>query len=109
MQAKDLPVALGVHTDRKQGVHVDGAPTLTDLEHQRVGGDERVRASIERPSAERLHRLVQRLGHLGHLRLGPAGDSKRVHQPVHPPRRDAEQVAGRHHADQRRLGTPLSF
>ena len=37
-----MPV--GVDAGRDQGVHVDHPAALADLEHQRVGGDERVRA-----------------------------------------------------------------
>jgi hypothetical protein len=48
--------------------------------------------------------LVEVLGHLRHLGLGQAGDPERLHQLVHPSGGHSEQVAGCHHAGQRRLG-----
>ena len=52
LQAEDLPVPVGVDPGRDQGVHVDHPAALADLQHQRVRGDERVRAGIERAGAE---------------------------------------------------------
>ena len=59
----DLPVAVGVHPGREQRVDVDRAAALADLEDQRVGGHERVRAGVQRAGAERLHLRVEVLGH----------------------------------------------
>ena len=52
LQAEDLPVPVGVHAGREQGVHVDDAAALADLQHQRVRGDERVRPGVQRPGPE---------------------------------------------------------
>ena len=46
VDVEDLPVAPRVDSDRDQGVHVDHPPGFTDLEHQRVGSDERVGAGF---------------------------------------------------------------
>jgi hypothetical protein len=43
VQAEDLLVAVGVDPGRPQGMHVDRAASFTDLQHQRVGGNEGVR------------------------------------------------------------------
>ena len=59
VHAKDLPVAVGVHAGRDQGVHVDRAAAFADLEHQRVGGDEGVRAGVQRAGAECLDLRVE--------------------------------------------------
>ena len=59
LQAEDLAVPVGVHAGREQGVHVDDPAALADLQHQRVRGDERVRAGVQRPGAERLDLLVE--------------------------------------------------
>jgi hypothetical protein len=107
VQAEDLPVALCVHTHGQQRVHVDRAPALAHLEHQRVRGNERIRTGVQWPGAERLDLFIERLGHLADLRLGQAGDAQGMHQPIHPPCAHAEQVAGRHHAGQRRLRPAL--
>ncbi len=44
LQPEDFAVPVAVDTGREQGVHVNHPPALTDLEHQRVRGYERVRA-----------------------------------------------------------------
>src|SRR6185503_21160318 len=49
-----------------------------------------------RPVPEAVHELVQLPGHRGHLRLGQAHDAEGGGQLLHPPGRDAQQVAGRH-------------
>ena len=41
-------MALGVDPGGNQGVHPDDSADFTDLEHQRVGGDECVRSGFER-------------------------------------------------------------
>ena len=63
VDAQDFAVALGVDPDRDQGVHVDHPATLADLEHQGVGGHERVRAGVQRPGPKRLDGGVEFLGH----------------------------------------------
>ena len=52
VNTQDFAMALGVDPDRDQGVHVDHPPALADLEHQGVGGHERVRAGVQGPGAE---------------------------------------------------------
>jgi hypothetical protein len=47
-------VALGVDADRDQRVHVDHTYAFADLEHQRIGSGERVRASVQWAGAEPL-------------------------------------------------------
>ena len=44
LQAEDLAVPVGVDPDRDQGVHVHHPATFADLEHERVGGEERCTA-----------------------------------------------------------------
>ena len=56
--------------------------------------------------AELLDLLVEVLRHLRHLRLRQPGDPEGLHQILHPPRGDAEQVAGRDHRGQRGLRAP---
>jgi hypothetical protein len=97
LQPEDLPVPVSVHAGREQGVHADDAAALSDLQHQRVGGEERVRAGVQRPGPEVLHHRVQLGGHHRHLRLAQPGDAESLDQLLHPPRADPEQVAGRHH------------
>ena len=98
-----MPV--GVDAGRDQGVHRHHPAALADLEDQRVGGHERERAAVsQRSGAELLDVLVELVGHHRDLRLRQPGDAQGLHQLVHPPGRDPEQVAGRHHAGQRPLG-----
>lgn len=63
LQPEDLPLLVVVHADRHQRVDVDRAPALTHLQHQRVGGEEGVRAGIQRPGAERLDLHFEIAGH----------------------------------------------
>ena len=110
MQAEDLAVPVGVDTGRHQGVDTDDPATLTHLQHKSVGGHERERAGvIETPGAELFHVRVELLGHLADLRLRQCRDAQRLHQLVHLPGADPEQVAGRHHAGQRPLGALASL
>jgi hypothetical protein len=64
-------------------------------------------AFVQRAGAELLDLLIEVLGHLAHLRLGQPADPQGAHELVHPPVRDPEQVAGRHHGGQRRLRPAL--
>ncbi len=66
-QVEDLPVPVGVDPDGQQGVDVDGAPVFTDLDHQGVGGEERVGPGVQRTRPE----------------LGDVGSE--VHELLHPP------------------------
>jgi len=109
LQAEDLAVPVAVHPGRHQGVHVHHPAALADLQHQRVGGHERVRALIQRPGPKRLHLLVQLPGHHADLRLAQPSDAELLDQLLHPPRRDTEQVAGRHHRGQRPLRPPATL
>jgi hypothetical protein len=54
LEAEDLAVPVAVHAGRHQGVHVDHPTALADLEHQRVCGEERVRAGVQQAGPERL-------------------------------------------------------
>jgi glucose-1-phosphatase len=101
---EDLPLAMGVDPSGDQPVHDHRAAALADLDGQRVGLHEPVRPRVQRPGPELLHRRVQALGQLGHLRLRQAGDPQRLGQLLHPPRRHTQQVQGSDHADQRLLG-----
>ena len=93
-----------VHAGGHKRVDVDDPATLADLQHQGVGGQERIRAGVQRPSAELLDLPVEVAGHLRNLRLRQPGDPQRLDQLLHPPRADPEQVAGRHHGRQGSLG-----
>ena len=104
VQAEDLPVPVGVDAGRDQRVHADDAAALADLEHQRVGRHERVRALLQRPGAERLDLLVQLRGHDRDLRLGQRCHAEGLDQLLHPPGRHPQQVRGRHHTDQGPFG-----
>jgi len=77
---------------------------LTDLEHQGVNSDERVRARVQRPGPERLDLSVELFSHHADLRLRRARDAQSLDELVHPARRDPEQVAGRPHGRQGPLG-----
>lgn len=103
LQAGDLPVTLRVHAGRHQHGDLDHPAALTDLHRQGVRGDERVRAGIQRAGAERGDLLVEVARHLRHLRLRQPGDPQGLHEVLHPPRRDPEQVAGRDDRGQRGL------
>ena len=87
-------------------MHVHGPAALADLLGQRVDPAERVRPAVQRPVPEGLHQLVQLRCHRGHLRLGQAHDPEGGRQLLHPPGRDAQQVAGRDDRGQRPLGPP---
>jgi hypothetical protein len=67
LQAEDLAVSVGVDPGGDQGVHVDHAAALPDLEHQGVGGDEGVRAGVQRAGAEVRDGHVELGGHGRHL------------------------------------------
>ena len=105
-QAEDLAVPVSVDAGRDQDVDVDHPAALADLHRQRVRGHERVRARVQRPGAEVLDMGVELRGHHRDLRLRQPGDAEGLDQLLHPPGRDPEQVAGRHHRDQRPLGPP---
>ena len=47
LNTEDLSVALGVDPGGNQGVYPDDSADFTDLERQRVGGDECVRSGVE--------------------------------------------------------------
>jgi hypothetical protein len=102
-------VPVRVHAHGQQGMDVDDAAALADLQHQRVRSHERVRARVQRTGAERLHLFIQIAGHLADLRARQPGDPKRFDQLLHPPGADAEQVAGRHHAGQGRFRPAAAF
>jgi hypothetical protein len=106
LDAQDLAVSVSVDAGGDQGVHRHHAATLADLEHEGVGGHEGERAGVlQAAGAELFDVFVQVLGHHRHLRLGQAGDTQGGHQLVHPPGRDAQEVAGRHHRGQCTLGS----
>ena len=109
VDAQDLPIPVGVDSDRDQGVHVDHPAPFANLEHQGVGGQEGVRAGIERAGANRLDSVVEFLGHHRHLRLGQTGDAQCFDEFVHPPGGHPEQVAGGHHRGQGPLGAFAAF
>lgn len=69
LHAQDLAVAVGVHARRDQHRDLHDPATLADFDGQRVGGDERVRAGVERSGAERGDLRVEILRHLRHLAL----------------------------------------
>lgn len=102
--AQDFSVALGVDPRGDQGVHPDDAAVLAHLEHQGVGGDERVRAGVEGSGAKRLDLLIEVLDHLRYLGLGKACHTEGFDEALNAPRRHAQQIAGRHHTSQRPLG-----
>ena len=58
----------------------------------------------QRAFAEVADQLVEVAGHHRDLGLREPGDPQGLHQPVHPPGGDPEQVAGRDHRGQCRLG-----
>ncbi|NQE72679.1 hypothetical protein NG2371_07172 [Nocardia gamkensis] len=109
LDAEDFAVALGVDAGRDQTVHVDHAPVLADFQHQGVGGDERVRALVERAAAEGFHLGIQVAGHHRHLRFRQAGNIEGLDEFLHPPGRYAQQVAGRHHAGEGPFGAFAAF
>ncbi|OCQ85388.1 hypothetical protein A4260_11025 [Streptococcus pneumoniae] len=100
LDAQDLSVALGVDAGGDQGVHPDDAACLAHLEHQGVGGEEGIRAGIERAGPKRLYGFVELFGHDRHLRLGKLCHTKCFDQALHPASGYSQQVAGRHHAGQ---------
>jgi hypothetical protein len=109
LDTEDLPVPVGVHPGGDQGVHVDHPAALTNLKHQGVRGDERVRALVERPPAELPDLGVELGGHHRDLRLRQPRDPQGVDQLLHPPRRDTQQVAGRHHRGERAFGAAAAL
>jgi hypothetical protein len=70
VQTEDLPVPVGVHPGRQQGVDPYHPAALRTLEHQGIGGDEGARALIQRAGSERLDMLVQILRHYRDMGLG---------------------------------------
>ena len=102
-----MPVSVDAGGD--QDVGVDHPAALADLHRQRVRGQERVRALVQGPGAEVLDVGVELLGHHRDLRLRQPGDAEGLDQLLHPPGRDPEQVAGRHHRGQRPLGPPAAL
>jgi collagen type II alpha len=90
-------------------VHADHPAALADLEHQGVGGDEGVRPLVEGAVAEVGDLGVEVLGHLADLGLAQPRNSERLHQLLHPPGADPEQVAGGHHGGQRPLRPAAAF
>ena len=104
VQAEDFALPVAVDPDRDQGVHVDGAAVLADLDGQRVDPHERVRAGIQRPVTKRLHLRVEVRRHLRDLRLGQAA-RRRAARPASPPAASTPPAGTRgHHRDQRLLG-----
>jgi len=91
--AAELAVSGGVDPDRAQGVPAHPPTGLADLEHQRIGGHERMRACVQRPGpawpkpppAAPCRRRVR-------LRRGPR---RSVARSGRPSRRTASQGDGR--------------
>ena len=115
-QPEDLTMAVGVHPGRDEHDGVDDPAVLPDLpprasgHRQRIGGDEAERAGLgERTAAERGDLLIKVGVHPGDLRLRQAGDAEGLHELVDPAGRDAQQIAGRHHTDEGRLGSFAAF
>ena len=108
LDTEHLAVAIAVDSGRDEHDGADHPALFADLHCQRVGRHERERPGITQgAAAERGHLFVQVRGHPRHLRLRQRRDPQRLGELVHAPGGDPEQVTGRHHADQRRLG-PLA-
>jgi len=90
-------------------VDVDDAAAFADLLGQRVDLDERIRAGVQGPVAERGDLLVQVLGHRTDLGLRQLGDAEGLGELLDPAGGDAEQVGGGHHGDQGLLGPAAAF
>ncbi len=60
---------IGVDASGHQGVHPHHPAALADLEHQGVGGNERLGAGVQRPVTELGDLLIEVAGHLRDLRL----------------------------------------
>ena len=104
LDPEHLAVAIGVHPGGDQHHRVDHPVVVADLHRQRVRGHERERPRLgQRAGGQRGDLLVEVGGHPGDLRLRQRGDPQGLDQLVHAVGRDAEQVAGRHHRDQRSL------
>lgn len=106
LQPKDLPVAVTVDAGGDQGLHRHDPPALTDLQHERVGREERERSRLgQGAGAQLLDVRVQLGGHLRDLRPRspwhcvqggtPRSVIQALDEPVHPARR--------HHRGQRPL------
>ena len=102
-----MPV--GIDAGGHEGVHTDHPAALADLQHEGVGGHERVWAGIEGAVPEVGDLGVEVLGHLAHLRLREPGDAQGLHQLLHPPGAHPEQVAGGDHGGQRPLRSPAAL
>jgi hypothetical protein len=74
LQAEDLPVPVGVHGGGHQGVHACHPAALLHLQHEGVGGDERVGAGVQRAVPEVGDLVVEVAGHLADLGLGEPGN-----------------------------------
>jgi len=73
-----LAVAARINLGHDQHRDLHDSAALTDLNRQRIRGDEPVQALVERAGAERGGLLVKVLRHLRHLRLGKPGDLERL-------------------------------
>jgi hypothetical protein len=76
VHSEDLPVALGVDASGDHAGDADDPAGLAALDRQRVQPHRGIRASVQRPVAERRHLAIQALGQRGHLRLRQRGDAK---------------------------------
>ena len=95
---------LGVDPGGDQRVHVDHAGVFADFDRQRISPHKGVRAGIQRPLAKRLDLGVEVRGHLTDLRARQRLHSELLGQPLHPPRRHAQQIRRGDHGDQGLLG-----
>ena len=95
--------AVVVDADGDQAGHVDDAPALAALHHQRVEPDVLV-AGRQGPLPEALHVGVEHLREFRDLALRELLDAERLDQVLDPPRGDAEQVRLGHHRSERLLG-----
>jgi hypothetical protein len=109
LQAEQLAVPVGVDAHGDQGVHVHDPALLVDLEHQGVGGQVQVRASIQWAGAERGDLGVKVRGRRRDLRLRQSGDPETLDQLFHAPGTHPEQVAGRHYRGQGGFGAAAAF
>jgi len=98
-------VPVGVHGGGHHRGEVRDPARLAALQRERVHPHVRVGALVERPGAEGLHDLVERLRELGDLGLGDAGDPERLDQSVDPSGGHALHVALGHDLDERPLGS----
>ena len=106
VEAERFAEAVPIDADGVHDADVDRAAALPALDLERVEGDVRIRGAVERPGAEVLDDLIERLRQPRDLALRHPFDAELLHQLLDPAGGHAGQVGVGDHRHERLLRAP---